>query len=299
MWVSKRKWNGPHVRSPSRINDASTHVHVTSARPIIGGDMRRPGAKRRSGRPGSLPSRGSHGSGRAEFPHPALRGTVFAARHGRTHGGGSGYRCSNRRIAVGGSPRCERWRSQCHHAQTTRYRKPITCINWAEAYAFCIWDGGFLPSEAEWLYAAEGGAEQRVYPWGANDPGTLNQYAIYGCHYPDGSGVCGPLFNNLAPVGTATLGAGRWGQLDLAGGVLQWVLDLMQPRPGGYMVDPCVDCGSVVSPFGDEQGDITSRIYWGSTFHSAPATLYQGWATYGWATLNRVFDIGFRCARSP
>src|SRR6202167_4340901 len=156
-----------------------------------------------------------------------------------------------------------------------------------------------LPSEAEWLYAAEGGAEQRVYPWGANDPGTLNQYAIYGCHYPDGSGVCGPLFNNLAPVGTATLGAGRWGQLDLAGGVLQCVLDLMQPRPGGYMVDPCVDCGSVVSPFGDEQGDITSRIYWGSTFHSAPATLYQGWATYGWATLNRVFDIGFRCARSP
>jgi hypothetical protein len=23
--------------------------------------------------------------------------------------------------------------------------KPIVCANWYEAYAFCIWDGGFLP----------------------------------------------------------------------------------------------------------------------------------------------------------
>ncbi len=51
-----------------------------------------------------------------------------------------------------------------------------------------------------------------------------NQYAIYGCDYPDGSGSCTGAAN-IAPVGTATLGAGCWGQLDLAGNVWEWNLD--------------------------------------------------------------------------
>src|SRR5439155_17977855 len=43
--------------------------------------------------------------------------------------------------------------------------RPLDCISWYEAFAFCIWDGGYLPSDAEWNYAAAGGAEQRAYPW--------------------------------------------------------------------------------------------------------------------------------------
>ena len=65
----------------------------------------------------------------------------------------------------------------------TNENLPINCVNWWEAYAFCIWDGGFLPSDAEAGYAAAGGDEQREYPWGSMTPGTTNQYAIYGCYY--------------------------------------------------------------------------------------------------------------------
>ena len=107
---------------------------------------------------------------------------------------------------------------------------PINCVNWFESYAFCIWDGGFLPSEAEWEYAAAGGSEQRRYPWGSAAPGMTNQYAIYGAFYTGNA-------TGLAPVGTAASGAGRWGHLDLAGEIWEWALDWKQ-----NYVNPCLDC---------------------------------------------------------
>jgi formylglycine-generating enzyme required for sulfatase activity len=78
---------------------------------------------------------------------------------------------------------------------------PINCVNWYQAYAFCIWDGGFLPSRAEWEYAASGGMQQLAYPWGStvnlNDTAS---YAIAGCNYPAGNaGVCTGAAN-IAPV---------------------------------------------------------------------------------------------------
>ena len=48
--------------------------------------------------------------------------------------------------------------------------KPVTCVDWYTAFAFCAWDGGRLPTAAEWSYAAEGGSYQRAYAWGGSAP---------------------------------------------------------------------------------------------------------------------------------
>ncbi len=168
---------------------------------------------------------------------------------------------------------------------------PINCVNWYEAYAFCIWDGGFLPSEAEWEYAAAGGSQQREYPWGSTAPGTANQYAIYGCYYPGGMGNCNipPVTGvpNIAPVGTATQGAGLWGQLDLAGDMWEWNMDYWDGV--SPYVGPCTDCANLRAA--------SYRVIRGGDFSSAALVVLPP-ARYGDALADRM-GTGPRCARSP
>ncbi len=163
--------------------------------------------------------------------------------------------------------------------------RPITCANWYEAYAFCIWDGGFLPSEGEWAYAAAGGAQQREYPWGSAPPGTASQYAIYGCYYPNGDAG---LFScegvaAIAPVGTPTAGAALWGQLDMVGEVREWTLDLIDSYQS-----PCVDCAFIST-----SGHHVCR---GGDFEN-PASSFGDRDSFSPAA--RLGYVGFRCARAP
>jgi formylglycine-generating enzyme len=162
---------------------------------------------------------------------------------------------------------------------------PINCVDWSEAYAFCIWDGGFLPSEAEFAYAAAAGSEQRKYPWGSQDPGKDNQNAIYGCNYPAGSGTCSGIAS-IAPVGTAKQGAGKWGHLDLVGDMMQWNLDWFSPS----YVNPCNDCARVA--------DGSGRVIRDGYFSSGASTLLVSYRNSLYPT-NRFNSFGFRCARTP
>jgi len=161
---------------------------------------------------------------------------------------------------------------------------PITCVNWYEAYAFCIWDGGFLPSEAEWEYAAAGGGQQREYPWGTTDPGTSSEYAIYYCYYPSGSMDCTGVAN-IAPVGSAPAGAGMWGQLDLAGDVEKWNLD----NYAAYG-DPCIDCAYLAL-------GTTDRVNRGGGYLYTLALQLPAFRAH--AKPSYRGSAGFQCARSP
>jgi formylglycine-generating enzyme required for sulfatase activity len=177
-------------------------------------------------------------------------------------------------------------------AAGTHENLPVACVNWYEAYAFCIWDGGFLPTEAEWEYAAAGGSEQLEYPWGSTVPGTACpgtgcQYAIFNCQYPSGPAETGCMgMKNVAPVGTAALGAGRWGQLDLVGEVVEWTMD-------SYVlayVEPCTDCVNLTDP-----APAAAR---GDSFQSDGSYLRPTSRNY-FTRSNRVATFGFRCARAP
>ncbi|HEY1693699.1 MAG TPA: SUMF1/EgtB/PvdO family nonheme iron enzyme [Polyangiaceae bacterium] len=170
---------------------------------------------------------------------------------------------------------------------------PVTAVDWYAAYAFCIWDGGFLPSEAEWNYAAAGGSEQRAYPWSAPFPPGSTSFDCMEANYdpclPGGANGGG----SVDPVGSQSpAGDGRWGQSDLAGNTWEWTLDWYARR----YVDPCVDCAELTEP--PPGPNPTSRVIRGGSFANTPPAMlasYRGTDTPG----TRAGTVGVRCARAP
>jgi formylglycine-generating enzyme required for sulfatase activity len=132
---------------------------------------------------------------------------------------------------------------KCHTAYQTwtdtadgNETKPVNCLDWYTAFAFCAWDGGRLPTEAEWNYAASAGSEQRYYPWSSPSTSTLidDSYAAY-C-----GGTC-----KILNVGSKPKGDGKWGQSDLGGNAWEWTLDFTD---GSYPM-PCSDCAPLQGPY--------------------------------------------------
>ena len=149
---------------------------------------------------------------------------------------------------------------------------PMNCITWYEGFAFCAWDGGRLPTEAEWEYVAAGGSQERTYPWGNDGTGTLP------ANYADNHGT--PFLS----VGSEPLGNGRWGQSDLAGSIDEWLLDYL-----ATFQNPCSDCARLSGG--------TNRVLRGGRWNSTAAALTAA-NRYFSAPTTRGSAIGVRCARS-
>jgi sulfatase modifying factor 1 len=154
--------------------------------------------------------------------------------------------------------------------------EPMNCMTWYLAFAFCAWDGGWLPTQAEWSYAATGGDLQRIYPWGSAAPDA--QHAIFGCQTD--MTVC-----PLPRVGSAPAGAGNWGQMDLAGSLSEWTFDYFGTLPTGCD-DACVQL---------EDGGFGRDLQGGDFAHENDELLNS--FVVGVSPDDRESYIGFRCAR--
>ena len=173
--------------------------------------------------------------------------------------------------------KCDAQRQTWTNEPSTNDNLPINCVNWFDAFAFCIWDNGRLPTEAEWNYAASGGSEQRVYPW-SNPPSSTT--------IDDTQAVFCGLTCAVQHVGSRSpKGDGRWEQADLSGNVWEWMLDWYAPY-----LNPCVDCTNLITT--------TDRVVRGMSFSQPPLNLRTGSRPHA-TPLNRDNSSGFRCAKSP
>ncbi|WP_437287455.1 formylglycine-generating enzyme family protein [Sorangium sp. So ce406] len=164
-------------------------------------------------------------------------------------------------------------------------RLAMNCVSWYLSFAFCAWDGGRLPTDAELGYAAAGGAEQRPYPWSTSpdDVAIDPDHAVYACN---GSDVAGCVIEDVLPVGSRSpQGDGLFKQADLAGGVWEWTLDWR----ADYGPD-CVDCAVTTGG--------TDRVMRGGGWRSVPEALLLSTLDQRVPT-TRAAGIGLRCARDP
>lgn len=164
---------------------------------------------------------------------------------------------------------------------------PILCITWYEALAFCAWDGGFLPTEAESMFAASGGDQQRAYPW--SNP--ANSLAI-DCAKANFGGTNWPqtacVKEGAQAVGkTIPAGDGLFGQADLGGNAFEWVLDWSKVDASSS----CNDCANLVPR--------TDRVIRGGSFLDDPSAARAASRSYGLPPDARASFLGARCARAP
>jgi hypothetical protein len=54
----------------------------------------------------------------------------------------------------------------CHHILNPPGRVPANCVDAELAAFYCRWLGKRMPDDAEWQFAAHGGARRTAFPWG-------------------------------------------------------------------------------------------------------------------------------------
>ncbi|MEU6113314.1 formylglycine-generating enzyme family protein [Streptomyces sp. NPDC047117] len=177
-----------------------------------------------------------------------------------------------------------------------RWDHPVVHVGWADAAAFCAWDGGRLPTEAEWEYAARGGLDQARYPWGDElTPGGTHRCNIWQGTFP---------VKNTADdgyAGTAPVHAyppNGYGLFNVAGNVWEWTADTWHSDRSGHLDRPDRLGQSGKLDPSDQSG---LRAMRGGSYlcHASYCNRYRVAARTANTSDSTSGNLGFRVVRAP
>lgn len=188
---------------------------------------------------------------------------------------------------------------------------PVVGVTWQQAKAFCNWRtkqlNGFqeliknpgvmdyrLPSEVEWEYAARGGHQMTLYPWGSyytrNDEGSYvaNFKPLRGNYVADSR-------LNITTQKVANYLPNTYGLYDMAGNVAEWTSNAYDESGYEMISDFSPDFQYNARP--DDQPAMKRKVIRGGSWKDIAYFIQVSTRSFEYQDSAKSY-IGFRCVRS-
>jgi len=187
---------------------------------------------------------------------------------------------------------------------------PVVGVTWKQAKAFCVWRTNYLnqalinsgepivqdyrlPIEAEWEYAARGGLDHSMYPWGGvylrNKLGCFiaNFKPLRGNYTDDGS---------MYPARVGFYGVpNEFGLYDMAGNVAEWTITAYDRSAYVFSHDMNPYYNYEAKP--DDPPVMKQKVIRGGSWKDIARYLQVSTRDYEYQDSTKSY-IGFRCVRS-
>jgi len=188
---------------------------------------------------------------------------------------------------------------------------PVVGVTWQQAKAFCNWRTKMLndyqnyigetevqdfrlPNEAEWEYAARGGKQMTLYPWGSYY--TRNQQGCFVANFKPNRGnyVADSNFStNTMKVGS--FDPNPFGLYDMAGNVAEWTSNAFDESSYDYVND--LNPAFEYNARPDDPPVLKRKVIRGGSWKDIAYFLQVSSRSFEYQDSAKSY-IGFRCVRS-